>query len=70
MTTKRVFQLFLIISIVLVSLAAAPRAHAWSACGGSYVVQRGDWLAKIARYCGARRSYPVGWVAGDTRKGR
>lgn len=52
MSTKRVFQLFLVLLIVLVSLAATPRAHAWSACGGSYVVQPGDWLAKIARYCG------------------
>ena len=52
MYTKRVFQLFLILLIVLVSLAATPRAHAWSVCGGSYVVQPGDWLAKVARYCG------------------
>lgn len=52
MSTKRVFQFFLIIAIVLVSMAATPKAHAWSTCGGSYVVQPGDWLAKIARYCG------------------
>lgn len=52
MTVKRVFQLSLILVLALASLATTTQAHALSACGGTYVVQRGDWLAKIARNCG------------------
>ena len=52
MPAKRFIQLFLILVLSLVSLAATTNAHAWSACGGSYVVRRGDWLARIARNCG------------------
>jgi LysM repeat protein len=33
--------------------AAAPSAwQASASCGDTYTVHRGDWLAKIARYCG------------------
>src|SRR5215216_3091551 len=53
MNVKRVFQICLILILALSSLAAtATPAHALSSCGGSYVVQRSDWLAKIARNCG------------------
>lgn len=53
MSAKRVIQLSLIFILVLASLAATNPAKAWSSyCGGSYVVQRGDWLARIARNCG------------------
>jgi LysM repeat protein len=52
MSAKRVFQFSLIILVVIASLAATSRAHALSACGSTYTVQRGDWLAKIARNCG------------------
>ena len=52
MSAKRIIQLSLIVIIVLVSLAATRDAQALSWCGGAYVVQRGDWLAKIARNCG------------------
>ena len=56
MSTKRVVQLSLILLLVLASLAATSRAQAYGYCGYSYVVQRGDWLAKIARNCGVTLS--------------
>jgi LysM repeat protein len=56
MSAKRITQLCLIFVLLLASFAATSHAHAWSYCGGSYVVQRGDWLAKIARYCGVTLS--------------
>jgi lysozyme len=53
MSTKRIVQLLLILVVFVASFAATPtRAQAWSACGSTYRVQRGDWLAKIARKCG------------------
>lgn len=52
MSITRTIQLSLVIVVLLVSLAATSSVQAQSWCGGSYVVQRGDWLAKIARYCG------------------
>lgn len=52
MSVRRLLQASLVLILVLATLAAAQPAHAWSYCGGSYVVQRGDWLAKIASYCG------------------
>jgi LysM repeat protein len=52
MSAKRLIQLSLIIVLVLVSLASTGSASAQSWCGESYVVQRGDWLARIARNCG------------------
>ncbi len=37
--------------------AAAPSAwQASESCGDTYTVHRGDWLAKIARYCGTSLS--------------
>lgn len=57
MTTKRFLQVCLVLAMLLVSLAATPdKALASGYCGGSYVVQRGDWMAKIARYCGVSLS--------------
>ncbi|HLO33848.1 MAG TPA: LysM domain-containing protein [Anaerolineales bacterium] len=56
MLAKRLIQVSLIVVLVLVSLAATTKAQAWSGCGASYVVQRGDWLAKIARNCGVTLS--------------
>jgi LysM repeat protein len=44
------------IILVLVSLGATSSAQADSWCGSSYRVQRGDWLAKIARNCGVSLS--------------
>jgi LysM repeat protein len=52
MSAKRIIQLFLILILLLASLSATSNAYAWSYCGSSYVVQRGDWLARIASNCG------------------
>lgn len=52
MSAKRIIQASLILVLLLASLAATRNAQAWSYCGSTYVVQRGDWLAKIARNCG------------------
>lgn len=52
MTTKKVFQLFVLLSVVLTSLWTGGSAAAWSACGTSYVVQSGDTLGSIASRCG------------------
>ena len=52
MSGKRLIQLSLIMVILMASFATTASAQAWSACGSTYVVQPGDWLAKIARRCG------------------
>ena len=56
MSPKRILQASLILVLLLASLAFTSSAHALSACGSTYVVQRGDWLAKIARNCGVTLS--------------
>jgi len=56
MSGKRFIQLGLILVILAASFATTASAQAWSACGSTYVVQRGDWLAKIARNCGVTLS--------------
>jgi len=56
MSARRIVQLFLILIVLLASLAAASDARAWSYCGETYVVQRGDWLSKIASKCGVSLS--------------
>ena len=52
MTSKRIVQVTLILILVFASFAATGKAKAWGYCGATYVVQRGDWLAKIANTCG------------------
>jgi LysM repeat protein len=56
MSAKRITQLFLIFILLVTSLAMTSKAQAWSTCGSSYTVQRGDWLAKIANHCGVTLS--------------
>lgn len=56
MNLKRLIQLTVVVAVLLSSVAMVPRTHALSACGSSYIVQRGDWLAKIARRCGVTLS--------------
>ena len=57
MTSKRILQTILIIAVLLVSLAAtSTTAKAHGYCGPVYYVQPGDWLARIARYCGVSLS--------------
>ena len=51
MPYKNVFKLILLAAVLLAALAPAPQALAQSACGESYVVQRGDTLRKIAARC-------------------
>ena len=57
MILKRILQTILILAVLLVSLAATAQvAKANAYCGPTYVVQPGDWLAKIARTCGVTTS--------------
>ena len=57
MFLKRLVQICLIIIMLVASLGAVTsHAQAASSCGSTYVVQRGDWLAKIARRCGVTLS--------------
>jgi LysM repeat protein len=56
MSVKRLIQVSLILVLLLASFGSVGKAQAWSGCGSTYVVQRGDWLAKIARTCGVTLS--------------
>jgi g-D-glutamyl-meso-diaminopimelate peptidase len=56
MLHKRVIQLGLVMVLLVATFAITGKAEAWSYCGSTYVVQRGDWLAKIARRCGVTLS--------------
>jgi len=52
MSVKQMIQLGLVLVLLVASFASTGSARAWSGCSSTYVVQRGDWLAKIARRCG------------------
>lgn len=52
MSIKRFVQVGLIVIVLMATFAHAGSAQAWGGCGGTYWVQPGDWLAKIARKCG------------------
>lgn len=52
MFAKRIIQVSLILVLLLACFAATGSARAYGYCGDFYYVQRGDWLAKIARNCG------------------
>ena len=56
MSVKRVVQLSLIVVLLFASLAFTSKASASGYCASTYVVQPGDWLAKIARRCGVTLS--------------
>ena len=56
MSMKRVVQLSLIVVLLFASLAFTSSASASGYCASNYVVQPGDWLAKIARRCGVTLS--------------
>jgi len=51
MNTKKVFQLFVTVAMLVASLATTTSAFAAS-CGSSVTVVRGDTLGKIAQRCG------------------
>jgi LysM repeat protein len=66
MMFKRLVQISLILALVMTSFAFTTNAQASSFCGSTYVVQPGDWLAKIARTCGVTLSALVAanpWTA-------
>src|SRR3989304_6328859 len=48
MSVKQMIQFGLVLVLLVATFAAASNADAWSSCGSTYVVQRGDWLAKVA----------------------
>ena len=52
MSTKNLFQLFVLSAVVFASLWTGGSVAAWSACGTTYVVQSGDTLGSIASQCG------------------
>jgi LysM repeat protein len=52
MSVRRTLQLLLIVVMLFSTLAFTRGASAAEDCGSSYVVQPGDWLAKIASRCG------------------
>ena len=56
MSTKRAIQLSIIIVLLFASFGFTRSASASGYCSGSYVVQPGDWMAKIARRCGVTLS--------------
>lgn len=56
MFTKRTIQLFIIAVLLFTSFAFTSDVKAWGYCSSTYVVQRGDWMAKIARHCGVTLS--------------
>lgn len=56
MATKRAIQLSLIVVLLFASFAFTSQASASAYCSSTYVVQPGDWLAKIARRCGVTLS--------------
>jgi LysM repeat protein len=56
MSAKRIVQVSLILTLLLVSMVPVKNADAGSACGSTYYVRPGDWLAKIARRCGVTLS--------------
>jgi len=51
MNTKKFFQLFVLVAVLLVSFASTSSAFA-AACGTSVIVVSGDTLLKIANRCG------------------
>lgn len=52
MTLKSIILVSMVLALLAGTFGLASNAEASSLCGGTYVVQRGDWMAKIARRCG------------------
>jgi LysM repeat protein len=52
MSSKNIFQYIILIAIVVASFATTGPAFAWSGCGATYIIQRGDTLGSIAAQCG------------------
>jgi LysM repeat protein len=56
MSIKRLIQLTLVFVLLFASFGFTSKTSASGYCGSTYVVQPGDWLAKIARHCGVTLS--------------
>jgi LysM repeat protein len=56
MFAKRMMQLTLILVLLVSCLAVTNNAAAAGNCSSTYIVQRGDWLSKIANRCGVTLS--------------
>ena len=52
MSAKRMLQIVVVLAILVACFTFPRGASAWGGCGSTYVVQPGDWLAKIATRCG------------------
>jgi peptidoglycan endopeptidase LytE len=52
MSTKKIFQLFVLIALLVASFATTTSASAAYSCGTSVTVVKGDTLRKIAERCG------------------
>ena len=66
MAAKRMLQIALVLLVMAACFAFPRHASAGSGCGSTYIVQPGDWLAKIASRCGVSLSalYAANpWVA-------
>ena len=56
MSYKSMIRLTVIVIVLFSSLAFTQNTSASGYCSATYVVQPGDWLAKIARRCGVTLS--------------
>lgn len=56
MFAKRAIQLSVVLVVLFAAFAFTRSASASAYCSSRYVVQPGDWLAKIARNCGVTLS--------------
>jgi LysM repeat protein len=56
MAAKRTLQIILVLAVLAACLAVPRPAAAAGPCGSTYIVQRGDWLVKIAARCGVTLS--------------
>jgi LysM repeat protein len=56
MAAKRFLQITLVLAMLAACFAIPRSASAAGPCGSTYIVQPGDWLSKIANYCGVSLS--------------
>ena len=56
MSYKTIIRCTVLVAILLISFSSPGNVQAQSSCGSTYVVQPGDWLAKIASRCGVTLS--------------
>jgi LysM repeat protein len=56
MSAKPLIRIVLVVAVLAACFTFPRAASAWGGCGSTYVVQPGDWLAKIASRCGVTLS--------------